>query len=347
MAGMVSEPSALRPEPTGPDLTPPDRATADVAEVTPLDEPLIGTRSIDAALTPDTSEPPRSIPVLSVDKVERGNWTVRGIVPDRRSKDALVTLIEERAGSDQVEVDVALADEPADDDWLRFARERIQALDEVQAGRLSLEDDRAHLIGVVATAEQVPAVQAALADIDRDMKVDLQPVDPRPIASLNLRMSPGWRRPSGGCPSRRDQRGRSAAGARHQALCRRTRREWPGARRALASGSLVHRRPFACFRGNRPVARQPAAGDQRTDPRRGRCRRDGSKADPCAERRPPAIGRYRGVDDGSPGRRQADQPADRQGTKSIGVDIGFRLSTLRRTEIPHRFRTLAISASRP
>ena len=60
----------------------------------------------------------------------------------------------------------------------------------MRAGRLSLEAYQAHLIGVVGTSDDIEPVETALAAIDPAMTIDLQPIDPRPIASLDLKLSP-------------------------------------------------------------------------------------------------------------------------------------------------------------
>lgn len=144
---------------------------------------------VDAALTPDAGEATPPTPVLTVDKVDEGVWSVRGVVPDRRSKDRLVAVIKEHADVEEVEIELDLAGGELDDDWLRFAADHIPTLDEVSAGRLSLDDYQAHLIGVVETPEDIEPVRAALAAIDQSMDVDLQPIDPRPVASLDLKLS--------------------------------------------------------------------------------------------------------------------------------------------------------------
>ena len=122
--------------------------------------------------------------------MDEGVWSVRGVLPDRQAQETLVAAIEGRAGVEDVEVELALAGDVADDAWLDFAVDHIRTLDEVRAGRLSVDDYEAHLIGVVQTPEDIDPVRAAIAAIDRTMTVDLQPIDPRPIASLDLALSP-------------------------------------------------------------------------------------------------------------------------------------------------------------
>jgi len=144
---------------------------------------------VDAAASPSASESAPPTPVLTVDKVDEGVWSVRGVVPDRQSKDQLVAAVKEHADVEDVEIELALAGGELDDDWLRFATDHIPTLHEVSAGRLSLDDYQAHLIGVVETPEDIEPVKAALAAIDQSMDVDLQPIDPRPIATIDLRLS--------------------------------------------------------------------------------------------------------------------------------------------------------------
>ena len=129
-------------------------------------------------------------PMLTVDKVEEGVWSVSGVVPDADSEAELVAMLRENAGVEEVEVELEVAGRAADDRWLRFARERIPTLDAVRAGRLRLEDGEAHLIGVVDGPEDIEPVRAELAAIDRSMTVDLQPIDPRPLATLDLNVDP-------------------------------------------------------------------------------------------------------------------------------------------------------------
>jgi len=154
-----------------------------------------GEPTVDAALVPATTEAPDAnvleapAPVITVDKAEEGAWSVRGAVPDQDAKTDLVAVIENLAGSDRVDVELELTGGGANADWQRFVKDHIRTLDTVRAGRLLLEGGRAHLIGVVSTPEEIAPVRAALAAIDEAMTIDLQPIDPRPLASLDLEMS--------------------------------------------------------------------------------------------------------------------------------------------------------------
>lgn len=145
--------------------------------------------SVDAAATPGTEVLEETIPTLTIDKVETGLWSIRGVVPDEAAEQTLVATLQDQAGDDEVDVELDVAGTEPDDDWLRYAANHIRTLDQVSAGRLSLEGRGAHLIGVVETPEDIEPVQAALAAIDQSMTVDLQPIDPRPVASLDLQLS--------------------------------------------------------------------------------------------------------------------------------------------------------------
>jgi OOP family OmpA-OmpF porin len=161
-------------------------ATAAAAPEAPADD----ARALDAALAPAGSDAGHPAPQLTVDKVEAGSWSVRGQVPDRQSQATVVAAVRDRAGSEPVEVELDLTGADPDADWLTFATDRIKTLDVVLAGRLRLENDQAHLIGVVENLEDVEPAESLLAAIDRSMTVELQPIDPRPLASLDLRLSP-------------------------------------------------------------------------------------------------------------------------------------------------------------
>ncbi|MEM9626910.1 MAG: OmpA family protein [Pseudomonadota bacterium] len=146
--------------------------------------------ALDAAAAPGIDdEPVNQTPSLTIDKMEENVWAIHGIVPDEQSQEILVSLIRQRAGVENIEVELALAGNRPDAEWLNFAADHVEALDVVSAGRLSLEDYEAHLIGVVETPEDVEPVETALAAIDRAMTIDLQPIDPRPAASLDLAFS--------------------------------------------------------------------------------------------------------------------------------------------------------------
>lgn len=152
------------------------------------EEIVIG--SIDAATSPEAEPTAVPTPTLTIDKVEQGAWTMRGVVPDQRAVDALVAAVRDHADIDDVEAELELVGGGPEDDWLRFAADHVRALNEVRAGRLSLEDFEAHLIGVVETPDAIEPVEKVLAAIDPDMAVDLQPIDPRPTAVLDLKLTP-------------------------------------------------------------------------------------------------------------------------------------------------------------
>lgn len=127
---------------------------------------------------------------MTVDKIEEGNWSLRGVVPDTGMRDALLATIKKLDEINEIEAELDVAGGTPDEAWQQFVIERLQALTTVTAGRLVVEGDKTHLIGVVETVDDIEAVDARLAAIDADMTTDLQPVDPRPAASLDLVVSP-------------------------------------------------------------------------------------------------------------------------------------------------------------
>ena len=155
--------------------------------------PVDGT--LDAALAPDADSAEISAaasalsPTLTIEKAELGTWSIRGAVPDQQAEDKIVSLVKNRASVDDIDVDLDRTGGDDGDDWLRFAEDRLRALDEVRAGQLSLDGFNIHLIGVVETQDDVEPIQTALASIDQGMTVDLQAIDPRLSASLDMNMS--------------------------------------------------------------------------------------------------------------------------------------------------------------
>ncbi|MEM9439498.1 MAG: OmpA family protein [Pseudomonadota bacterium] len=165
-----------------------DTAAAEIAAPQPASS--AGDSSVDAALLPDSDATNEGALALVVDKVDEDAWSIRGLVPGREAEDELVAAIKDHAGVDDVDVELDHRDGDADDDWVRFANRHIRTLDVVRAGRLQLKDREAHLIGVVGRPEDIKPVQDVLAAINDDMTVDLQPVDPRPLATLSLKVLP-------------------------------------------------------------------------------------------------------------------------------------------------------------
>ncbi|MGI9417859.1 MAG: OmpA family protein [Geminicoccaceae bacterium] len=179
---------------SAPEAAPPpgqDQQTAQLA-VTGNDDTVDDSADgpVDAALTQEAGEPQRQTPELTIDKVDEGTWSMRGVVPDQQARDRLAALIQKQADVGDVEIELALAGSATDEGWLQFAADHIATLDKVSAGRLTLDDYDAHLIGVVETPEDIEPVQAAIAAIDQTMTVDLQPIDPRPIAAIDLALAP-------------------------------------------------------------------------------------------------------------------------------------------------------------
>ena len=147
--------------------------------------------ALDAAILPDAAQTEAETLALTVDKVEEDVWSIRGLVPSQDAGDELVARIQEHAGVNDIDVELEHRDGATDEAWLRFANDHIRTLDVVRAGRLQLKDQNAHLIGVVERPEDIEPVKAVLAAINEDMTVDLQPVDPRPLATLSLALAAG------------------------------------------------------------------------------------------------------------------------------------------------------------
>ncbi len=168
----------------GDDVTATQRAGLDAAALPDTGD------GADSEAGPDGRAVSSTSASLTIDKVEDEVWSVRGVVPDQAAEERIVVAIKTHAGVQELEADLERAGGVADEEWLRFAADRLKSLDEVRAGRLSIEAFDAHLIGVVETPEDIEPVRAELAVIDDAMTVDLQPVDPRPLAVLDLDMSP-------------------------------------------------------------------------------------------------------------------------------------------------------------
>lgn len=168
-------------------------AEAATGAATPPTNSPAGDGAVDAALLPDASVRNEGALALVVDKVEDDVWSIRGRVPSPGAEDELVAFIKGHAGVDNVDVELDYRDGDADDDndWVRFANRHIRTLDVVRAGRLQLDDREARLIGVVERPEDIKPVKDVLAAINEDMTVDLQPVDPRPLATLSLQLLAG------------------------------------------------------------------------------------------------------------------------------------------------------------
>ncbi len=182
-----SETALLESEDAAP--KPLDQPATEEVRLGTVRSPTVDTQ-VDAVLAPDEEELETPTSALTIDKVEEGVWAIRGAVPDQRSEDALISMIKSRAGAEGVDVALDLVGGESDEDWLDFVTDHVPALDEVRAGRLNLEAYDAHLIGVVDTPDDIEQVRTALAAINRGMSVDLQPIDPRPIASLEMKLSP-------------------------------------------------------------------------------------------------------------------------------------------------------------
>ena len=93
-------------------------------EVVQLEEPPLpaADTALDAALAPENGQAETPAPSLTIDKVEEGIWAMHGIVPDQQSKEALVSVIEDRADVKDVEVELELAGDGSDENWLSLCR---------------------------------------------------------------------------------------------------------------------------------------------------------------------------------------------------------------------------------
>ncbi|MGI9435414.1 MAG: OmpA family protein [Geminicoccaceae bacterium] len=128
--------------------------------------------------------------VLTVDKSDLGDWSLHGMVPDAEVRDRLVAFVAKMAGDAKVDTALQLADGKSADEWAPFVSDHLIALDMVKSGRLTFADHQVHLIGVVDTPEDIAAVERDLAIIDSAMTADLNPIDPRSAAKLDLKISP-------------------------------------------------------------------------------------------------------------------------------------------------------------
>lgn len=124
--------------------------------------------------------------VMTIYKTDDGGFWVQGAAPDTTVRDQLVAALKQSFGLDDIDVEIELAPGMPDDDWQDFVTDRATALKAVKSGSLSFTDYQTHLIGVVDTPEDIDLVRTRIAAIDNTMTADLNPVDPRPAATLEL-----------------------------------------------------------------------------------------------------------------------------------------------------------------
>ncbi len=148
--------------------------------------------SATTATTNVAAEPPAE-PVsyaVTVYKTDRDEIRMEGFLPDAAMRDELLAALKEDFAVADIEADIEFADGELDEDWVRSVAERVVALKAVKSGSLSFRDDEARLIGVVDAPEDVAIVRTRLAAIDDALITELNPIDPRPAAILELVVSP-------------------------------------------------------------------------------------------------------------------------------------------------------------
>lgn len=128
--------------------------------------------------------------VMTVYKSDDGGFWAEGVAPDEQARDKLIAALKENFAVDEIEAEIELAGGMPGEDWQDFVVDRAIALKAINSGSLNIEDYDSHLIGVVDTPEDMDLVQTKLAAIDSAMTVDLNPIDPRPAAKLELVVSP-------------------------------------------------------------------------------------------------------------------------------------------------------------
>ncbi|MGI9449782.1 MAG: BON domain-containing protein [Geminicoccaceae bacterium] len=133
--------------------------------------------------------PPARPYAMTIYNADNGDHWAEGVAPDIETRDGLIAALKENFAVDDFEAEIELADGVPGEDWQEFVADRAFALTAVKSGSLSIEDYDVHLIGVVDTPEDIDTVQTKLAAIDDAMTVDLNPIDPRPAATLELVVS--------------------------------------------------------------------------------------------------------------------------------------------------------------
>ena len=126
---------------------------------------------------------------MTIYKADNGDLWAEGVAPDIETRDGLIAALKENFAVDDFEADIELADGVPGEDWQAFVADRAFALTAVKSGSLSIEDYDVHLVGVVDTPEDIDTIETKLAAIDDAMMVDLNPIDPRPAAKLELVVS--------------------------------------------------------------------------------------------------------------------------------------------------------------
>lgn len=128
---------------------------------------------------------------MTLYKTDDNTLLLQGLVPDEATRDELITVLGQKTGISEIKADIELDEGVTDDTWLDLIADRSVALTAVRSGSISFADGEVHLIGVVDTPEDIEAVKAQLAEIDPSMTADLNPIDPRSAAAIELVISPG------------------------------------------------------------------------------------------------------------------------------------------------------------
>ncbi len=128
--------------------------------------------------------------VMTLNKPSDGILLLKGVAPDEATGEKLLTALKQNTGVDDIRVEIEFTDGVPDDGWADFIADRAPALAAVRSGSLSFTGDETHLIGIVDTPEDADLVRTKLAAIDSAMTADLNPIDPRSAAAIELVISP-------------------------------------------------------------------------------------------------------------------------------------------------------------
>lgn len=96
---------------------------------------------------------------LAIEK-ESGRWSVLGFAPDEATRGQLLARIQAAAGDNEVKADIQLADGMPGDDWPETAGVAIDALANLETGRLAISDRDVRLDGDVRSQADLDTLQA-------------------------------------------------------------------------------------------------------------------------------------------------------------------------------------------
>ena len=128
--------------------------------------------------------------VVEIEKGDAGAWSIAGVVPDEKSRDQLIQAVEQTAEGQDVDVMLQLADGMPGTDWQTFVQDRLSALNSVKAGMLRFKDYDVRLDGTVADLDVAEKAHAEVTDIDPEIEIQFEALDPTMDAYLDLRLSP-------------------------------------------------------------------------------------------------------------------------------------------------------------